>query len=186
MTRSRARSEVKWLVNEATVLAGELQRLDAELARLGQQRQEVENAHRACLRTLTIVFNDPFAEAPLPPVHTHRSYGKRGRLRQFIRDTLKEAAPAHISTEEMVSKAIRHFGLTFDTSGELRLFKNNSFTRALRHLEAAGSVEAVGSRVGGVNHFGAWRWKSSLPALPEAPAPTLSLLTEKGKLNGAN
>lgn len=179
MTRARARSEVKWLVNEATVLAGELERLDAELARLSQQRQEVENAYRACLRTLTIVFSAPFAEVPLPPVHTHRSYGKRGRLRQFIRDTLKEAAPAQICTDELVSRAIRHLELTFDTSEELRLFKNNSFTRALRHLEAAGAVEAVGSRVGGVNRFGAWRWKSSLPALPEAPASASDSFTEK-------
>lgn len=186
MSRRRARSEVKWLANEAAALAGELERIDAEMAHLSKQRQAVEQAHEACVRTLTIVFNDPTSDALLPSVHVHRSYGKRGRLRQFIRETLKDAAPAHVGTDELVSRVIRHLGLAFDTSEELRLFKNNSFTRALRHLEVEGTVEAIGSRVGGLNHFGAWRWESSLPALPDAPSSGRSSVIDEGKPNGTD
>lgn len=164
--RSWTRSDVKWLINEAAALAGELARMEEEVARLELRRVTVEKAHHAYVRTLGVVAG-PLSDLPLPTVRAHRNYGGRGKLRQFLRDTVKGVAPDELDSNELSFLAIDCFELTFSSPDELYRFKNNTIGRALRHLEQEGVVVPVGVQYAGPSGVGRWRWKAALPTLEE-------------------
>jgi hypothetical protein len=58
MTRTRTRSDVKWLINQVAALAGELERIDVEMARFKQRRKALERSHKACLQTLSVLSHN--------------------------------------------------------------------------------------------------------------------------------
>lgn len=72
--RTRTRSDVKWLVNEAAALSGELQRLDALIAELSSKREAVQKAHDACTTTLAYVTKRRKETLGLPRVLPQRPY----------------------------------------------------------------------------------------------------------------
>jgi len=162
--RNRTASDVKWLINEVAALAGELARLDREMARLATLRDAAQRAHEACTRTLAYVAKRQ-SLPELPVVRVPRAYGGRGKLRALLKEVLKGDAPHSLTTAELAAKAIDHFGLQFSCPEELYDFRVNSIGRALRKMQAAGLVERVvtGERVRGA--LGTWRWKQSLPTL---------------------
>lgn len=168
--RSPTRSDVKWLVNQAAALAGELSRLDEEASRLVERRAAVEKERQACVRTLSIVTGPLALTTILPTVRVHRPYGGRGKLRQFLRDVLRDSAPAVFNSNELALQAIAHFDLVFIGPDEFYRFKNNSIGRGLRQLDRDGYIEPVGARYTGGGGFSRWRWKPSLPTLCELSA----------------
>ncbi|MDB5823683.1 MAG: hypothetical protein JWR21_2387 [Herminiimonas sp.] len=173
----KTRSDVKWLVNEAAALAGELCRIDDETERLASRRAAVEKAHKACVRTLSVVTG--VAPCPtLPTVHVHRSYGRRGNLRQLLRDALKAAAPATVDSDELAFLAIDRFQLTFSSPEELQRFKNNTVGRALRHMDRQGTVEPVDAKRGGASACGNWRWRG-VPSMGELRKLSGSATTDR-------
>lgn len=168
--RSPTRSDVKWLVNQAAALAGELCRLDVEAKRLSERRAAIEKERQACVRTLSIVTGPPALAAVLPTVRVHRPYGGRGKLRQFLHDLLRDSAPASFDSNELAFRAIAHFDLAFVSPDEFYRFKNNSIGRGLRQLDRDGYIEPVGARYTGGGGFSRWRWKPELPTLRELTA----------------
>lgn len=108
--RTRTRPDVKWLINEVAMLAGELQRVDKEVARLAEHRLKVEQAHRACLQILSVVTEAlPLC---LPTVQQHRPYGGRGALRRLLLDALREVQPKALDTNQLTQLAVQ--AMAFD------------------------------------------------------------------------
>lgn len=167
--RSKTRSDVKWLVNEAAMLSGELERLDTEIARLTAQRESLLKVRGACTRTLSAVTDN--CELPaLPVVRAHRPYGGRGKLRQYLQDLLKQSPDKAFSTSELALRVIEHFNLEFSSAKALYHFKGNSIARGLHRLSVDGVVERVilSEPVG--RAFGLWRWKDATPSIQEINA----------------
>lgn len=108
--RTRTRPDVKWLINEVAMLAGELQRVDKEVARLAEHRLKVEQAHRACLQILSVVTEA--LPLRLPTVQQHRPYGGRGALRRLLLDALREVQPKALDTNQLTQLAVQ--AMAFD------------------------------------------------------------------------
>ncbi|WP_040039011.1 hypothetical protein [Noviherbaspirillum autotrophicum] len=170
--------DVKWLINEAAALAGELERIDREisdlaarrereLATLARQREKVRRARDACLATLELSTTPMATEVSLPVVHAHRPYDRRGGLLAFLRDAITQAAPAAVNTELLARMAIEHMGLQILSPKEYSRFKHNTIGRALRKFEQDGFVERILTRSAGVSRFSVWRLKPDIPTLVE-------------------
>lgn len=157
--RSVTRSEVKWLVNQAAVLDGELKQLDVELEHLVKRRAEVLKEQAACLRTLSVIAQAD-NHLVLPTVRAHRSYGGRGALRRFLFSALEQAAPSEMNTDELAFRAIAHFNLSFTSPNELYRFKHNTLGRALRTLASDGLIEAMG--ITSTGRYGYCNWRQKL------------------------
>ena len=168
--RSPTRSDVKWLVNQAAALAGELSQLDMEASRLAERRSAIEKERQACVRTLSIITGPSALTAVLPTVRVHRPYGGRGKLRQFLHDLLRDSAPASLDSNELAFRAIAHFDLAFVNPAEFYRFKNNSIGRGLRQLEREGYLEYASTRYAGPGGFSQWRWKEKILTLHELAA----------------
>lgn len=138
--KTRTRSEVKWLVNEAAALAGELERLDTQLAEIARKRDHVQKAHDACTRTLAVVISRPKGSLALPVVRVHHPYGGRGNLRQFIESTLQQA-PEGLSAREIAFLVRDYFGLEFVSDLEFTQYIQNSIRPQLDVLRDEGLVE---------------------------------------------
>lgn len=147
------------------MLQGELERIDQEMVRLAAHRQDVEKARAACERTLAYVVQQEVTG--LPTVHAHRSYGKRGDLQRFLAATLKAASPAQFRTTELADLALAYFDLRMSSPAELYFFQNNTVGRALRRLQALGSVERLTTKHRVQRALGTWRWREGLPSLGE-------------------
>lgn len=191
----RTRSETKWLINEIAALAGDLERIDREmadlatrrereLAALAGQREKTRRAREACLATLAITASMT-TEAKLPVVHAHRPYDRRGGLLAFLRAAITQAAPSAVNTEYLARMALEHMGLEIASPKEYSRFKHNTVGRALRRFEEDGFVQRIATRTVGGAPFSAWRLKAAIPtldALRESIELTdISRMGEKGR-----
>ena len=171
----RTRPDVKWLINEAAALAGELERIDRHLTRLQDRRESVKNTHDACLHTLAYLVELQSLPA-LPVVRAHRPYGGRGRLREFLLDSLRHSPAMMFSTAELALQAIAHFGLEFSSPRELYEFKTNTISRALHRLQREGLVErCVGPAQPASRAQGGWRYRKALPSVQEIAVAGLTV-----------
>lgn len=167
--RTVTRPDIKWLLNEAAALTGQLAQLDQQAAEIATRRLAIERTHAACLRTLGILSTPlPGGRAlALPTVKAHRPYGGWGALRAFLRKTLETAAPSNLDTMELALLAVEHFALEFANADEFYRFKNNSLGNALRYLKNTGLVDHAGARETASANFAIWRWKNQLPDIRE-------------------
>lgn len=184
--RTRTPPDVKWLLNERAALAGEVSKaeatqagLQAKQARLTQQLTKVQflmersqcaqsraQASMAALdATLALAHSRVEPTAGGVVEAWAGKYGKRGGLGEFIAQSLREAAPAPLTTSVLMDLAARQFGLTFPLAAERRSF-NKSVNSALTWLRRRGLAEPLHRREPGSH--GVWRWKG--------PAPTLDAL----------
>lgn len=161
--RTRTRPDVKWLINEVAMLAGELQRVDKEVARLAEHRLKVEQAHRACLQTLAVVTEA--LPLRLPKVQQHRPYGGRGALRRLLLDALREVEPKALDTNQLTQLAVDGLGLVFPSPEALTLFKKGTVGRTLRFFSQQGIIERIDIPAPGPPNVGYWRWKAELPTI---------------------
>lgn len=185
---------LKWLLVERPTLAGNIVRaheragfIDRELARaqeqLAQLESEVaglrkqktrlqnslqyENERLAALDTATgMASNYQVAPDVLGTIRVHLgAYEKRGNLKSFLATVLQDSAPKSLNTHVLLNMTVMRFGLDFATKVERSAFKANTLKRTLYQLKQEGLVEAVhGESKTGV---GLWRWKTSLPPMPE-------------------
>ncbi|MGB9109848.1 MAG: hypothetical protein WCC39_14295 [Telluria sp.] len=142
------------------MLQGELERIDLEMARLTALRKSVERARAACQHTLE--YQAGRKVPGLPTVRAHRQYGHRGALKQFLLETLRDAAPAQLTTAELAERALVRFGLTMSCPEELYDFKVNSIGRGLRWLQSRGLVERQTTKHRVAGALGTWRWKAPI------------------------
>jgi hypothetical protein len=163
--RTRTRPDIKWLVNEIAMLAGELRHIGEEIARLEKHRVAVEQAHQACLQSLTLVA----CEAPwqLPVVRQRRPYGGYGALRRLLMEVLREAAPKAMDADELTQLVIQGLGLSFPSPLSLNQFKRGTVARALRYFAERGVIERIDIRAPGPTTVRVWRWKAELLTIAE-------------------
>lgn len=159
MPRVRTSPEQKWLINERAVLAGELQDLEAEEARLVARKAYLQRM----LEALDSVHAQLVPEAPVMPVHivhAHARYGGRGNCIQWVRDTLRASYPLAIDTSTLTRAAEKAFGLDLADAQHRSRFRRNSLRAALRKLLALGEAERLHSPAGeGIPDLaGQWRW----------------------------
>lgn len=163
--RTYTRPDIKWLVNEIAMLAGELQHVDEEVARLEKYRLGVEQAHQACLQSLTLVA----LEAPwqFPVVRQRRPYGGYGALRRLLLEVLREAAPKAMDADELTQLVIQGLGLSFPSPLSLNQFKRGTVARALRYFAEKGIIDRIDIRAPGPTTVRVWRWKAELQTVAE-------------------
>lgn len=156
---------MKWLANELSVLAGEMQKIDAQVAMLLEKRAKLEAARDALGRVARLMELPAALPDLVPPVRAFMPLGKRGSLRNFIRHELRAAYPGSIDTVSLAEKALERFSLRFATLVEFQRFRNRQVLKTLQKLTDAGEVEALHERRPGVNIVGVWRWRVDRPSI---------------------
>lgn len=183
--RTRTPPDVKWLLNERAALAGEVAKaevtqagLRAKQARLEHQLAKVQflMERSQCAQTRAQASMDALdttmalAHSRLEPTAGGvveawaGKYGKRGGLGEFIAQSLREVAPAPLTTSVLMDLAARHFGITFPLALDRRSF-NKSVNSSLYWLRKRGLAEPRHSRE--LGSHGIWRWKAQMPTLSE-------------------
>ena len=181
--RTRTPPDVKWLLNERAALAGEVGKANsaqlgllAKRARLMRQLEAVavllarsraaQGRAQASMDALDVTI--ALAHSRVEPsaggvvAAWAGKYGKRGGLGEFIAQTLREAAPAPLTTSILMDLAAREFQLTFALAKDRRSF-NKSVNSSLSWLLKRGQAEPLHARKLGTH--GSWRWKPPLPDL---------------------
>lgn len=163
--RARTPSGLKWVANELAAIAGELERIDEQMAGLAARRARLE-ADRASLNQVGAVMGVPELQTRVPTVRVHTAYGGRGFLVDWVRGVLQAVAPRPLDTRTLVILAEEHFGLELPTQDARDQYRKNSLGRAVRKLLSLGLVERLHDpdNAGGP---GRWRWKTQLPELGE-------------------
>lgn len=175
--RTLTRPDIKWLANELAAAAGEMARIDEEVARLVARRTRLEAMHQALSQVAGLV-GTPDLGSLVPSVRAHGKYGGRGRLREWLKLLLQGAAPAAVDTATMVRLAEDAFELTFSSPDERDRFRRDSLTRQLRWFLARGLVERMHDLQAAACTVGVWRWKTGEPtveALAEQDFQALAL-----------
>lgn len=93
-------------------------------------------------------------------VRTHRSYGGRGSLRNWLRRTLKESAPLPIDSKTLLNQAMAKLGLVFTSKAAQTAYYANTFRRQLWELMSQGDVELL-TLPGQGPVATCWRWKAA-------------------------
>jgi hypothetical protein len=167
LVRTRTRPEIKWLANELAATAGELQRVEQELAWLVARRERLVGVH-AALTHVAGQLGAAGLERLVPTVKAHdERYGGRGGLRKWLRETLQMAYPRAVDSKALLELAMPVFGLEFSSKEARRKYYDNTFRRQLLALAEQGFVERMA--VQGLVRTG-WRWKVEAPTMGELRA----------------
>jgi hypothetical protein len=158
VTRTRTSSEVKWVANELAALAGELERLDEQIALMTEKRLQLLHV-RGSLETVGTALGAPALCAAVGTVRAHRAYGGRGYLVDWLKRALQAAGADGTDTISLSRQAEEQLGLSLPTEKDRQRFRDNSLVRALRKLAKKGLVERLPGRHTGPGRGGAWRWK---------------------------
>lgn len=162
--RTRTPPDVKWLANELAAVAGELETIEAEMTRLAARRAQLQAVQGALTQVAGLVGAPDLGQL-VPSVNVHGKYGDRGRLREWLKLLLQEAAPGAVDTPTMVRLAQETFGLSLASSWERDRFRNNSLARQLRWFLEQGLVERVHDVRAAGGTVGVWRWKTGVPTV---------------------
>lgn len=160
-TRQRTPSGLKWVANELFAIAGELERIDEQLAPLMARRARLE-LEREALNQVGAVMGVAELQAIAAAVRVHKAYGGRGFLADWVRETLKAAAPKPVDTRTLALLAQEHFKLDLPTPEARAQYRHNSLGRAVRKLLSLGQVERLHDPEGAQGP-GLWRWKVDEP-----------------------
>jgi hypothetical protein len=169
MTRTRTPPDLKWVLNERAAVAGELQSIEAELARLTARKEQLG----ALLHHLDHVYSQLAPQAPAVPVlvvSARKRYGGRGNCIGWVRETLQTAYPQAVDTSTLTEAARVAFGLTFANVEQRERFRNNSLRTALRKLLALDEAERLHDFKGVPHLAGVWRWKPKEATFQELSA----------------
>lgn len=181
--QTRTPPDVKWMLNERAALAGEVSKAEATQAgltakqvRLQQQLAKVQflRERSQCAQSRAQASIDAL-DVTIALAHSRveptaggvveawaGKYGKRGGLGEFIAQSLRESAPAPLTTTILMNLAAQHFGVTFPLAKDRRSF-NKSVSSSLFWLLKRGLAEPLHDRKEGSH--GVWRWKAQTPTL---------------------
>jgi hypothetical protein len=179
-------SDLKWLLNERAAVAGTIadalarqKAMQARLARAKRQVSELTAAlagaqtalagSQATLSALDATLNLAYAEVDpdaLGPVNVWATkYGKRGGLKEFLLQTLKDAAPAPVTTTLLINFVAIHFGLIFCVPADRERLRF-SVRNTMRLLAKNGVVELLPNPT--VRNASSWRLKEDdLPSFEQ-------------------
>lgn len=141
-----------------------LERIDDELTKLTARRRRLEAVHLA-LSEVGGMVGTPDLARMVPSVRVHGRYGGRGRLRDWLKHLLQDAAARAVDTGTTVRLAEDAFELVFASAEERDRFRRDSLTRQLRWFLAQGLVERVHDLQAAACTVGIWRWKTAVPTI---------------------
>lgn len=189
LARTRTPPDLKWLLNERAALAGKAdtsqKRIDSlkkkaaalesklegvrgAIAITQRARQETLSNLQALDLTMEMAHRNVRSDAA-GTVHAWAGkYGKRGALKEFIVQSLREASPCALTTVALIAAATQHFGLQFETITEKLIFRQTirRYLRLLREVDE--TVESLHERRTGCP-TARWRWKTA-PTLADLKA----------------
>lgn len=154
---TRTPPELKWVLNERAAVAGELQSIEAELARLNARHRYLTGV----LAALENVYSQLAPAIPcveLPAVRAHARYGGRGNLINWLRATLQAAYPRAVDTAALTEQAGKAFGCPTDTPAARNSLRRN-LKKSLSTLLGRAEVERLHDSQGTPCMAGVWRWK---------------------------
>lgn len=169
MPRPRTPPELKWVLNERAVVAGELQSIEAELNRLATRREQLTSL----LHHLDNVHSQLAPQVPVVSVlvvNARQRYGGQGNCIAWVRETLQTAYPQAVDTSALTEAARVAFGLTFANVEQRDRFRKNSLRTALRKLLALDEAERLHDFKGVPHLAGVWRWRPKDASFEEVAA----------------
>lgn len=125
-------------------------------------------AKLASLDATLVMFNEAVRPDAAGIVHAWAGkYGKRGALGAFLLETIRDAAPATVTTTLLTNLAIRHFGLTTEVMPTERAKFRRTVTSRLHEFFVKGLIVPLHDRSS--SQTGIWRCKG-LPTHAEVSA----------------
>lgn len=164
MARTRTPSQVKWVVNEIAAVRGEIERIDVSLAYLSRRKAELQSICASLKQVAWAIVPTPLVQAPTV-VHARGRYGRRGALRDWLRETLRQAYPGALDTLSLTERAIEVFDLKFVSAHARSRFQTDNLGSALRRLVEAGEIERLHDGSRRDTRTGVWRWKTENTSL---------------------
>lgn len=175
-------SALKWMAEKRARVDGQLQAVESTYDLICGHVQALEHEYTSALtlkvnleaRISTLkgelgsldgtvrIFDPTIDPSMIGPVHAWRGkYGKRGALRAYVAEVLKERAPEYVSTPELAVLVMVEFGLQFDHWRDRHEWYRNSLRGAAAALEQKGLVERSENFLGvsGAADVRGWRWK---------------------------
>jgi hypothetical protein len=172
-------------VNELAAVKGEIDSIDQEMARLARRKARLERV-AAALTTVAAAMVTELVPEAVVPIRAHGRYGGRGNLRNYLREALKAAHPAAVSTHALAEGAIKMFDLKFSSREERARFADDNLGNALRKMLARGEVERLHDYAGVPDMPGVWRWKDGLPGWQELERKEKARLKSIGVQGGGD
>lgn len=157
LVETRARADA-----HAQRLTAVLEEVRAALAKAERDRDSCDNLIRA--------YSASLEPDSIEPVRAWRGkYGPRGAFIGAIRDFVKAAYPAEVTSAEVEWHLIIRFKLDFPTSTERKHWKKISVLNKLQNLVRDGELERLEDRdeIQGVT-AGRWRWRPDVNGDVEA------------------
>lgn len=133
-------SYLKRLVESRARAAGDIERLE-ELRRLLEPEIETAPAKLQAAGTLIRDFSplpDPSQIQPIKPRE-----GRHGKLRETVRQILRDAAPEALPTNQIAFLAAEKMQLRFHTADDFRTWAANAVARELRKQSDSGALERL-------------------------------------------
>lgn len=168
-----------------------LQRLQADLAALWELMTAKQTAV-AALDTTMLLIHRGIEPSAAGVVHAWAGkYGRRGALNAFLLQTIRDAAPASVTTSALLEIARSHFGLVLVSVDSRKKFRDVLKTR-LMDFQRLGLIEPLHDKR--TRSSGIWRWKQpptladlvvQAAAMREAPADGL-LRNPEGRTDAGN
>lgn len=160
-SRQRTPSGLKWVANQLAAIAGEIERIDEQVAPLMARRARLE-LERESLSQVGAAMGVAELQAIAAAVRVHKAYGGRGYLVDWVSETLKAAAPREIDMRTLVLLAEEYFNLDLPTAQARDQYRKNTLGRAVRKLLSLGFVERLHDPES-TRGPGVWRWKLNEP-----------------------
>ncbi len=192
--RTRTPPDLKWLLNERAALSGavetsvvrqglltaRLQRAERQCTKLAATLAGSERAlgrSRAAIDALDATIRMAYAEVEPSAGGVVKAwagkYGKRGGLREYLAQVVRDAAPTPVTLALAINLAAHRFGLVFAIPEDRQRFRY-SVRKTLRTLAKDGLIEAVHGSNGRMS-TAAWRW-TQLPTIAELAAQAAAVL----------
>ena len=151
-------STLKWLAEKRARVAHDLEQTARIARELSLRAGELEKDLAALDRAVKL-YDANLDPASIGAVNGWQGrYGKRGNLRQYIEEVLKQLSPEWVATDTIEMVVTLRLGVTFATPAERKRWYDNTFARQLRNLVTEGLVERFHDATVVTTEVGRWRW----------------------------
>lgn len=155
-------SALKWLAEKRARIAFDLDTKQKILRDLEAQIADLQVDLAAVDRTITI-YDSRIDPGGIEPINGWKgSYGKRGALKEAVKECVRAASPNAISSLDLETLICLKFSIAFITPAERDKWREGGFRSAIKALVRDGLIERLGDPVemaGQVAHF---RWKEQV------------------------
>jgi len=164
--RTRTPPAIKWLLNERAALAGEAQRLKADLERIQRELPAVLGKLAAMDATMAAINHRVAPDAAGTVKAWAGKYGERGAVKACVLTHLQAAGKAGIDVSTLALQVAAALGVNLPTKKDFSAFRRDTVHAVLKRAKADGLTEVLIAARGGHTPQ-VWRWKGprGLPGL---------------------